>query len=103
AAHEMVEGLAPRVHGLIHEIREHRGKLREAFERGLRARKLLVREGKAAVVVVDRHHAAIEMSAFDRALRAALALERQRIDVLASDALERRDDVRADALVRLRM
>ena len=83
--------------------REGRLQSRKTFRGGAGTREFLLVEGEAAVLVVDRHEALIEMAVPDRVVGALLALQRQGVDVFAGDAFEGGDGVGADALVRLRV
>jgi hypothetical protein len=103
ATDDRVEGLASLVDRHRHEAFEDCRQCRQAFQRGLRARELVVIESEGAVFVVDRDHALLEVAVLQRNLGALLALVGELVDVLAGDPFERRDHVGTDALVRLRV
>ena len=75
----------------------------EALARRARARIFLAVERKRAVLVVHRHEALGEVAVADRVVGALLAHQREIVERLARNVLQRRDRVRADALMRLRM
>ena len=55
-------------------------------------------EGERAVVVEDRHQRSLEATFGDGCLGAVLAVDRQRVALLAGEAVERGDQVGGDAL-----
>ena len=60
-------------------------------------------EGDRAVEVVHGHEALVEAALLDRDVGPALGLRREGVEGLARNAFERRDGIRADALMRLRV
>ena len=89
AAHDGIERLARLVYRHRHEVRKHRLQRGEPFQRGLRPREFIARQRKRTVLVVHRHHAAVEVTVLHGDLRPLLALEGQCVYLLAGDALER--------------
>ena len=83
--------------------REHRLQCGQAFGRGAGSGKFLLVQRQRAVFAVHRHQALLEMSARDRRGRLALAVQRQRIDIGARDALHAGDRVGTHTLLRLRV
>ena len=99
----LAEGRAIFGNRLIRHRREGRPERCEAVEGGFRPRIFFVIQYGDAVFVADRHQAPREAPLPDRRRRARLAFKRQLIERFARDILDRRDGVRTDTLVHLRM
>ena len=80
------------------EALERRRELREGLERGRRARVLVAVEHDLAVAVAHGNEARSEAPLLLGQRAAALALRGEGVDLLAGEALDRRDQVGGDAL-----
>ena len=101
ACHQMLESFAGVINGRFHELRKYRGQVCEAFKSRARARELFPVEGDGAVIVVNGHHTAIEVTIGDGVLGTILGFNSEGIQLFAAEVLQCGDHVRAHALVRL--
>ena len=102
-AHQFAIGHA----GLVQRMIRHRvkrglqsGQIRQ---RGVGARQFVPIERQTAVVAIHRDQALAETALGDRAAGALLAEQTELVQRLAADAFQRRDGIRTDPLMRLRV
>ena len=94
----LVEGAAVTLERRGAHLGERRAEPRQALDRGTRARVLVATEQDPAFLVGDRDQRPVEAPLLGRLGRAALALDRESVDVVAAELLQRGDEVSRDPL-----
>ena len=82
------------------QLRERRLERRQRLHRRIGAHMLVMVEDGLAENVLHRHDRLLEIAVLPRIRRALLAFDRIGVDVVAREAVERRDQIGADALRR---